>query len=101
MKKLIFAAFGVIAFNGVSMANSLVEFRGIKTSKQGLVYYEDCNVWAINFCEEMNGWSSTDSVTAYKIYTEVVAFCEYASEIEYITIEDGDGKNVRFEPIQP
>lgn len=97
MKKLAFTAFAVLAFINISNANSIKQTENIGSD---IVSYEDCNVWAMNFCEEINGWNGTDSATAYRVYRQVVEFCETASEVKYITIDDENDGGVII-PFQP
>ncbi|MFH6995225.1 hypothetical protein [Flavobacterium sp. FlaQc-48] len=94
MKKIIFTAFAVVVFNGISMANSIIQTEDkMKIDK---VSYQDCNVWAMNFCEEINGWHSNNSINSYNTYRTMVEFCEsfesqYLQPIEdnFIGIEGG------------
>lgn len=100
MKKLIFAAFGVIAFSGVSMANTV---ESMENNVSKIETYVDCNVWAMNFCEDLNGWSSTNNNSSYKIYREMVEVCEAmpATEVKYLTLDDDTflQEGSRFEAI--
>lgn len=76
MKKLVFTALAVVAFSGVSMANSLSNYESKETNEFELLYEEDCNVWAMNMAEEMIGWEDTDDIHAFTVYRDLVAYCE-------------------------